>query len=89
MRCSRPKRARRAARKARIPTERVVFQLTDITVPDFEAGSTEGKRIEESTRRSLTEDLMAQYVTRLQTDFGATINQDALRRVASGGSDQN
>jgi peptidyl-prolyl cis-trans isomerase D len=78
-----------ASAEGKDPTERVVFQLTDITVPAFEAGSADGKRIEDTTRRALTEDLLAQYVTRLQTDFGATINQDALRRVASGGSDQN
>ena len=71
------------------PTERVVFALTDITVPAFNAASSEGKRIEESTRRSLTEDLLAQYVGRLQTELGATINMDALRRIASGTSDQN
>ena len=35
-------------------------------------------------RRQLSEDLIAQYVQRLQTDLGATINQDALRRVAGG-----
>jgi peptidyl-prolyl cis-trans isomerase D len=71
-------------------TERVVFHLTDITVPTFDAASPEGKRIEDSTRRALTEDLLAQYVAQLQTDLGATINQDALRRVASGSSsDQN
>jgi peptidyl-prolyl cis-trans isomerase D len=71
------------------PTERVVFHVTDITVPTFDAASQDGKRIEESTRRSLTEDLMAQYIARLQTDLGTTINADALRRVASGSSDQN
>ena len=70
-------------------TERVVFVLTDITVPSFDAASTEGKRIEETTQRSLTEDLLAQYVGRLQTELGATINMDAVRRVASGTSDQN
>ncbi len=70
-------------------TERIVFRLTDITVPSFDAASSEGKRIEESTRRSLTEDLLAQYVGRLQTELGATINMEALRRVASGSSDQN
>ncbi len=71
------------------PAERFIFQVTDITVPTFEATSTEGKRIEDNTRRALTEDVMAQYVTRLQNEFGATINQDALRRVATGSSDQN
>src|SRR5437588_122397 len=30
-------------------TERVVFRLTDITVPSFDAATSEGKRIEEST----------------------------------------
>ena len=70
-------------------TERVVFVLTDITVPSFDAASSEGKRIEETTRRSFTEDLLAQYVGRLQTELGATINMDAVRRVASGSSDQN
>ncbi|MEA2873526.1 MAG: peptidyl-prolyl cis-trans isomerase [Hyphomicrobiales bacterium] len=71
-------------------TERVVFHLTDITVPTFDSASPEGKRIEDTTRRALTEDLLAQYVAQLQTDLGATINQDALRRVASGSSsDQN
>ena len=70
-------------------TERVVFVVTDITVPTYDAASNEGKRIEEATRRSLTEDLMAQYVARLQTDLGATINMDALRRVTSGSTDQN
>jgi len=71
------------------PTERVVFVLTDITVPGFDAASSEGKRIEETMRRSLSEDLLAQYVGRLQTELGASINTEALRRVASGSSDQN
>src|SRR2546423_913455 len=31
-------------------SERIVFRLTDITVPSFDAASSEGKRIEESTR---------------------------------------
>jgi len=70
-------------------TERVVFVLTDITVPGFDAASSEGKRIEETMRRSLSEDLLAQYVGRLQTELGASINTEALRRVASGSSDQN
>jgi peptidyl-prolyl cis-trans isomerase D len=71
------------------PTERIVFRLTDISVPTFDPAAPEGKRIEDNTRRSLSEDLLAQYVGRLQTDLGATINMDALRRVASGSSDQN
>lgn len=72
-----------------LATERIVFHVTDITVPTFDAASAEGKKIDDAMRRSLTEDLLAQYVGRLQTDLGATINMDAVRRVITGGSDQN
>ena len=68
------------------PGEWVVFKLTDITVPDFDAASVEGKRIADAVRRSLSEDVITQYLQRLQTDLGASINQTALRQVVSGGS---
>ena len=70
-------------------TEYIVFHVTDVSVPAFEAASPEGKKISDTMRRSITEDLLAQYVARLQTDLGATINMDAVRRSVSGGSDQN
>jgi peptidyl-prolyl cis-trans isomerase D len=72
------------------PGEWVVFKLTDITVPDFDAASVEGKRIADAVRRSLSEDVITQYLQRLQTDLGASINQTALRQVTSpGGGDRN
>ena len=71
------------------PGEWVVFRVTDIAVSDFDAASPEVKRITDQMRRSLTEDMLAQYVQRLQADIGATIYQDALRRVSSGSTDQN
>jgi len=70
-------------------TERIVFHVTDVSVPSFDASSPEGRKIDEAMRRSMTEDLLAQYVARLQTDLGATINMDAVRRSVSGSSDQN
>ena len=71
-------------------TERIIFQVTDISVPAFDANSPDSRKITDSMRRSITEDLLAQYVTRLQTDLGATINMDAVRRSVSGSSaDQN
>src|SRR3954467_3457332 len=71
------------------PTERIVYHVTDISVPAFDAASADGKKISDTMRRSITEDLLAQYVSRLQTDMGATINMDAVRRSVSGSSDQN
>jgi peptidyl-prolyl cis-trans isomerase D len=70
--------------------ERVIFQVTDVSVPAFDANSPDSRKITDTMRRSITEDLLAQYVTRLQTDLGATINMDAVRRSVSGSSaDQN
>jgi peptidyl-prolyl cis-trans isomerase D len=69
-------------------SERIVFLVTDISVPAFDAASAEGKKIDDTMRRSITEDLLAQYVARLQNDLGATINMDAVRRSVSGSSDQ-
>jgi peptidyl-prolyl cis-trans isomerase D len=72
------------------PAEWIVFRLTDITVPDFDAAAPEAKRMTDQVRRSLVEDMLAQYVDRLRADIGATINMEALRRVSSGSStDQN
>jgi len=70
------------------PGEWVVFRVTDISVPDFDPNSTEGKRIVDAAKRTLGEDIIAQYVQRLQTDLGATINQTALQQVVSGSTQQ-
>jgi peptidyl-prolyl cis-trans isomerase D len=48
------------------PTERVVFRVTDISVPSLEAGSAEAKRISDDIKRSIADDLMGQYVVRVQ-----------------------
>jgi peptidyl-prolyl cis-trans isomerase D len=71
------------------PTEQVVFHLTDISVPAFNAVSFEAKRVEDAMRQSLTDDLLTQYVARLQSEFGANINMNALRTVSSPGDPNN
>ena len=72
------------------PAEWVVFRVTDIAVSDFDAASPDVKRITDQMRRSLTEDMLAQYVQRLRTDIGATVNLEAVRRASSGSTtDQN
>ena len=67
-------------------TEWTVFRVTDIGV--LAADEAETKRIEDKLRREMTDELAAQYIQRLQTDVGATLNTDAMRR-AIGGTEQN
>lgn len=72
------------------PGEWTVFHVTDTSVPEIDMASEEGRKIEAGLKRSFTEDIVGQYVLRLRSDIGTTINQDALRRVSSGSSnDQN
>ena len=67
------------------PTERDVFRVTGITVPALDANSAEAKRISDDIKRSISDDLMGQYVARLQNDVGVNINQAAVRQVTGGG----
>jgi peptidyl-prolyl cis-trans isomerase D len=62
-------------------TDRIVFRVTDIVVPPFDAASPEAKRVVDVLQRSLTEELIAQYMTRLQTDVGVTVNQNAFNQA--------
>jgi peptidyl-prolyl cis-trans isomerase D len=72
------------------PGEWVVYRVTDITVPAFDAASAEGKRVDENVKRGITEDFIGQYVQQLQKELGATINLNVVRQVSSGGNvDQN
>lgn len=63
------------------PTQWTVFRLVDITAPKLDAHSTEAKQLRDKLRTAYAEDLIAQYVARLQTELGATINEAALNQA--------
>ena len=56
------------------------------TVPPLESESPEAKRIDEALRRALGDDLVAQYIARLEKEVGVTINQTGLNQVTGGSS---
>jgi len=62
-------------------TDRIVFRVTGITVPALDPASPEAKRFEEALRRAIAEDIFVQYMARLQSDIGVTVNQSALNQV--------
>lgn len=62
-------------------TERIVFRVTDVTVPNFDAAAAEGRQLSEEIRRSISDDILAQYIAHLQTELGTSVNQEALRQV--------
>jgi peptidyl-prolyl cis-trans isomerase D len=65
----------------------VVFRVTDIVVPTFEPNSANTRHEEESLRSLLSEDMFSEYVTKLESNLGVNINNDALRRL-DGSADQ-
>ena len=66
------------------PTYRVVFRVTDITVPRLDPASAEAKQLENALRTAGFEDIVSQYIQRLQSDLGTTINEAALNQVLTG-----
>ena len=70
------------------PTERMVFRVTEIKVPPLDPQAEDAKRIEDALKSRATEDLIAQYIARLESEVGVTINDSALNQV-TGGAAQN
>ncbi|WP_454628060.1 SurA N-terminal domain-containing protein [Bradyrhizobium cenepequi] len=61
--------------------ERVVFRVTDVTVPPVDLASEEVKKLKEALQRGLTDEQVAQYVNKIETDIGTSINQAAFAQV--------
>jgi len=61
--------------------ESIVFRVTDVSVPPVDLASDDIKKLKETLQRGLTDEQVAQYVTRLESDIGTTINQAAFAQV--------
>jgi peptidyl-prolyl cis-trans isomerase D len=59
----------------------IVFRVTDINVPQVEANSDEMKKLKETLQRGLTDEQVAQYVTKIESEIGTSINQAAFAQV--------
>jgi peptidyl-prolyl cis-trans isomerase D len=64
----------------------IVFRVTGVTEPKVDMASDEAKRIQATLVNAYSEDILAQFIARLQTDLGATINEAALAQVIGGTS---
>ena len=70
-------------------TERFVFRVTDIVDPAFDANSPDGKAIADTLQSSYGEDIVTEYIGRLQNEFGVTVNPSAFNQVIGvGGGEQ-
>jgi peptidyl-prolyl cis-trans isomerase D len=61
--------------------ERVIFRVTEVSVPPFDPSSTQAKQLSDSVRSAVGEDLLAQYIGRLQSDIGVSINPSGINQA--------
>jgi peptidyl-prolyl cis-trans isomerase D len=59
----------------------VVFRVTDVTVPPVDMASQEVKNMKDTLLRGMTDEQIAQYVTKMESDIGTSINQAAFAQV--------
>ena len=62
-------------------TERIIFRVTDIKVPTFDPASQTAKSISDQLKNSYNDELFGQYVTRLESDLGTSINQAGINQA--------
>lgn len=62
-------------------SEWIVFRVTDVTVPPVNLASDEVKKLKETLQRGLTDEQVAQYVSKIESNIGMTVNQAAFAQV--------
>ena len=59
----------------------IVFRVTDITMPPLDLASDEMKKLSENIKRAITDEQLAQFITKLESDIGTNVNQTAFAQV--------
>jgi peptidyl-prolyl cis-trans isomerase D len=75
-----------ASAEAEQPGEEVVFRVTDVVLPKTDMTSDAAKTMAQELNSRLAEDLFSQYVTKVESEIGVTINRNAINQVVSGGA---
>jgi peptidyl-prolyl cis-trans isomerase D len=67
-------------------TQRFVFRVSEVIDPTLAANSPEAKQLTTSLQSSYSDDMIGQYIARLENEYGVSINQQALNQVIGGGT---
>ena len=62
-------------------SEWIVFRVTDVSMPPVDLASDDVKKLKDTLQRGLTDEQVGQYVTKLETDIGTSINQAAFAQI--------
>lgn len=69
--------------------EWIVYRVTDIAVPPIDLASDEVKKLKEDLQRRLSDEQVAQYVAKLETEIGTSINEAAVAQATGAASSNN
>jgi peptidyl-prolyl cis-trans isomerase D len=72
--------------EGRDPSERIVFQVTNISVPPFDPNTPEAKKIEDTLKRMLGDETLNEYLTKTAADMGISVNQDVINQALGAGN---
>ncbi|WP_298103806.1 peptidyl-prolyl cis-trans isomerase [Bradyrhizobium sp.] len=64
----------------------IVFRVTDVTVPPVDLASDEMKKLKDNLQRAEVDELLAQYVTKLESEIGTSINESAFAQATGASS---
>jgi peptidyl-prolyl cis-trans isomerase D len=59
----------------------ILFRVTDVTVPAVDLASDDMKKLKENIQRGLTDEQIAQYITKVESEIGTYVNQAAFAQV--------
>ena len=68
---------------------RVLFKVLDSSTPPLDTESDVTKGVDTQLRTALSEDVLTQYIAKLQADLGVTVNQAAFQAAVGGSADPN
>lgn len=68
------------------PTQWIVFRVTDVKTPPRDPNSDAAKKIAETVEHQMNDDLIGQYVARLEDDLGTKINAAVLAQAMGNGA---
>lgn len=63
------------------PDDWVVFRVTDVKVPPLDLASDEMKKLKDGLQRALADEDVGEYIVKLETEIGTTINQAAVAQI--------
>ncbi|MBN9006492.1 MAG: SurA N-terminal domain-containing protein [Rhizobiales bacterium] len=64
----------------------VVFRVTNVTDPKLDLAVDAIKQLKDSLQRSLSDEDISQYIAKVETEIGTSINQAAVAQVTGAGS---